>query len=80
MGVKKESERLLHMPLSQTKLSGDEYIHLKIVVVNGANTNNLGKLVILISNFTGPMALSENNFNSQSFVSTDVCSLLRNIK
>jgi len=64
MDVKKESERLLYMRLSQTKLNVYEYIYLKIAVVSDVNTNNLGKLVILISTFTGPMALSENNFNS----------------
>jgi hypothetical protein len=42
--VKKESERLLYMRLSQTKLNGDEHIHLKIAVVNDGNEGNLGKL------------------------------------
>jgi hypothetical protein len=64
MNVKKESERLMYMRLSQMKLNGDEYIHLKIAVVNYINANNIGKLVILISTLTGPVALSENNFNS----------------
>jgi len=51
---------------SHTKLNVDEYIHLKIAVVDNGNANNLGKLIILISTtrITGTVALSENNFNS----------------
>jgi hypothetical protein len=64
MDVKKESESLLYMCLSQTKLNVDEYIHLKVAVVSDVNANNIGKLFILISTSTGPMVLSENNFNS----------------
>jgi len=64
MDVKKESETLLYMRLSQTKLNVDEYIRLKIAVVRDVNASNLGMLVILISTFIGPVVLSENNFNS----------------
>jgi hypothetical protein len=59
MCVKKESERLLYMRLSQTKLNVDEYIRLKIPVINDRNDSNLSKLVILIS---GPVALSGGQF------------------
>jgi len=64
MDVKKESERLLYMRLSQTKLNVDEHIHLKISVVSDVNASKLGMLVILISTLTGPVALSENSFNN----------------
>lgn len=53
MNAKIGSERLLFMRLNQKKLRAEEYIHLKDAVVSDGNVNNVGRLIILPSSFTG---------------------------
>ena len=53
MYAKIESERLLFVRLNQKKLRVDEYIHLRDAIVNDGNADNIGRLVILPSTFTG---------------------------
>ncbi|GFT49847.1 helitron_like_N domain-containing protein [Trichonephila clavipes] len=53
MYAKKESERLLYIRLNQVKLRSEEYIHLRDAIVNDGNLNELGKIVLLSSTFTG---------------------------
>ena len=53
MYAKIESELLLFVRLNQKKLRVDEYIHLKDAIANDRDVNNVGKLVILPSSFTG---------------------------
>lgn len=53
MYVKIESERLLFLKLNQDKLRASEYIHLKDSLDREKGSNNVGKMVILPSTFTG---------------------------
>lgn len=53
MYAKIEAERLLYIRLNQKKLRTDEYIHLRDAVMNDGNIENMGKLFILPSTFTG---------------------------
>lgn len=55
MYAKIETERLLYIRLHQAQLRSEEYIHLRDAIVNdgNANTNELGRMVILPATFTG---------------------------
>ena len=53
MYVKIESERLLYIRINQQKLRSEQYIHLRDAISNDANPQDLGKMVILPSSFTG---------------------------
>lgn len=53
MYAKIETERLEFIRHNQRKLRSDEYIHLKDAMINDGNVDNMGKLVILPSTFTG---------------------------
>ncbi|GBP71924.1 hypothetical protein EVAR_38257_1 [Eumeta japonica] len=54
MCAKIETERPLYIPLNQTELRSEEYIHLRDAIVNDGdvNPNELGRIVILPSTFT----------------------------
>lgn len=53
MYAKIESERLLYIRQNQSKLRTDEYIHLRDAIASDGNVQNLGRLLILPSTFTG---------------------------
>ncbi|GBP63296.1 hypothetical protein EVAR_26610_1 [Eumeta japonica] len=55
MFSKIETERLLYIQLNQTELRSEEYIHLRDAIVNDGNVNpnELGRMVILPSTYTG---------------------------
>ncbi|GBN76614.1 hypothetical protein AVEN_269295-1 [Araneus ventricosus] len=53
MYAKIEAERILFIRLNQKKLRVDEYIHLKDAITNDSDPANHGKLVSLLSTFTG---------------------------
>ena len=53
MYAKVDTERLLFIRLNQRKLRVDDYIHLRDAIAADGTANNLGKLVILPSSFTG---------------------------
>ena len=53
MYAKIETERLEFIRHNQRKLRSDEYIHLRDAMINDGNVDNMGKLVILPSTFTG---------------------------
>ena len=69
MFCKIESERLLWIKLNQEKLRRDEYIHLRDAVNNDGNANNVGRLTILPSTFTGsPRYMHEKAQDAMAFV------------
>ncbi|GFU40418.1 putative DNA helicase [Trichonephila clavipes] len=53
--AKIETERLLYIRLNQTELRSEQYIHLRDAIVNDGNVNpnELGRMAILPSTFTG---------------------------
>ncbi|GFY31474.1 helitron_like_N domain-containing protein [Trichonephila clavipes] len=55
MYAKIETERLLYIRLNQTELRSEQYIHLRDAIVNDGNVNpnELGRMAILPSTFTG---------------------------
>lgn len=53
MYVKIESERLRYLRYNQQKLHAEEYIHLRDVVANNADTAEIGDSVILPSSYVG---------------------------
>ncbi|GBP33121.1 ATP-dependent DNA helicase pif1 [Eumeta japonica] len=53
MYAKIETERLEFIRHNQRKLRSDEYIHLRDAIINDGKVDNMGKLVILPSTFTG---------------------------
>ena len=53
MYVKIETERLLYIRLNQRKLRVENYDHLKDAIQNDGNLEEMGKLIILPSSFTG---------------------------
>lgn len=69
MYAKIESERLLFVRLNQKKLRVDEYIHLRDAIVNDGNADNIGRLVILPSTFTGsPRHMHEYTQDAMTYV------------
>ncbi|GFX07914.1 helitron_like_N domain-containing protein [Trichonephila clavipes] len=69
MYAKIESERLLFIRLNQIKLRSEEYIHLRDAVVNDGNLSELGKMVILLSPFTGsPRHMHEYAQDAMTYV------------
>ncbi|GBP57926.1 hypothetical protein EVAR_40785_1 [Eumeta japonica] len=55
MCAKIETERLEFIRHNQQKLRSGEYIHLRDVMIDDVNVDNMGKLVILPSTFTGSL-------------------------
>ena len=69
MWVKTESERLLYIRTHQKELRVDSYVHLRDSIQNDGNVNNLGKLCILPSSFTGgPRYMHERTQDAMTYV------------
>ncbi|XP_076763394.1 uncharacterized protein LOC143430844 [Xylocopa sonorina] len=74
MYAKIESERLLYIRLNQVKLRSKDYIHLRDAVVNDGNLSELGKMVILLSTFTGsPRHMHEYAQDAMTYVRAYGC-------
>ena len=69
MYAKIESERLCFLRFNQKKLRADDYVHLKDAIANDGNADNVGKLVILPSTFTGsPRHMHEYTQDAMTYV------------
>ncbi|XP_024874095.1 uncharacterized protein LOC112456045, partial [Temnothorax curvispinosus] len=69
MYAKIETERLLFIRLNQTKLRSEQYIHLRDAIAIDSNPNELGKIVILPSTFTGsPRHMHEYAQDAMTYV------------
>ncbi|MGD0510892.1 MAG: flagellar filament capping protein FliD, partial [Candidatus Micrarchaeaceae archaeon] len=69
MYAKIESERLRYFSLNQKKLRVEEYVHLRDAMANEGNANNVGKLTILPSSFTGgPRYMQERTQDAMTYV------------
>ncbi|GFV41445.1 ATP-dependent DNA helicase [Trichonephila clavipes] len=71
MYAKIETERLLYIRLNQTELRSEQYIHLRDAIVNDANVNpnELGRMTILPSTFTGsPRHMHEYAQDAMTYV------------
>ncbi|GFX49107.1 putative DNA helicase [Trichonephila clavipes] len=71
MYAKIETERLLYIRLNQTELRSEQYIHLRDAIFNdgNANPNELGRMAILPSTFTGsPRHMHEYAQNAMTYV------------
>ncbi|GFY36535.1 ATP-dependent DNA helicase [Trichonephila clavipes] len=71
MYAKIETERLLYIRLNQTELRSEQYIHLRDAIVNGGNVNpnELGRMAILPSTFTGsPRHMHEYAQDAMTYV------------
>ncbi|CAH2098234.1 unnamed protein product [Euphydryas editha] len=53
MYAKIETECLVYIRTNQVRLRAEEYVHLRDAMQSDNNVENLGRLVILPSNFTG---------------------------
>ncbi|GFT09255.1 ATP-dependent DNA helicase [Trichonephila clavipes] len=71
MYAKIETERLLYIRLNQTELRFEQYIHLRDAIVNDGNVNpnELGRMAILPSTFTGsPRHMHEYAQDAMTYV------------
>ncbi|GFT66141.1 ATP-dependent DNA helicase [Trichonephila clavipes] len=71
MYAKIETERLLYIRLNQTELRSEQYIHLRDAIVNDGdvNPNELGRMAILPSTFTGsPRHMHEYAQDAMTYV------------
>ncbi|GFT79695.1 putative DNA helicase [Trichonephila clavipes] len=71
MYVKIETERLLYIRLNQIELRSEQYIHLRDAIVNDGNVNpnELGRMAILLSTFTGsPRHMHEYAQDAMTYV------------
>ncbi|GFW40605.1 helitron_like_N domain-containing protein [Trichonephila clavipes] len=71
MYAKIETERLLYIRLNQTELRSEQYIHLRDAIVNDGNVNpnELGRMAILPSTFTGsPRHMHEYAQDAMTYV------------
>ncbi|GFY32140.1 helitron_like_N domain-containing protein [Trichonephila clavipes] len=71
MYAKIETERLLYIRLNQTELCSEQYIHLRDAIVNDGNVNpnELGRMAILPSTFTGsPRHMHEYAQDAMTYV------------
>ncbi|GBM28510.1 hypothetical protein AVEN_112584-1 [Araneus ventricosus] len=69
VNAKIEAERLLYIRLNQNKLQSEEYIHLKDDVATEKNLDDIGKMVILHSTFTGsPRQMHEYTQDAMTYV------------
>ncbi|GFY21464.1 ATP-dependent DNA helicase [Trichonephila clavipes] len=69
--AKIETERLLYIRLNQTELRSEQYIHLRDAIVNDGNVNpnELGRMAILPSTFTGsPRLMHEYAQDAMTYV------------
>lgn len=53
MYAKIETERLVYIRTNQRRLRAEEYVHLRDAMQSDNNVEDLGRLVILPSSFTG---------------------------
>lgn len=69
MYAKIETERLLYIRQNQKKLRTEEYIHLRDAITTDENVENVGRLVILPSSFTGsPRHIHEYAQDAMTYV------------
>ncbi|GFU10381.1 helitron_like_N domain-containing protein [Trichonephila clavipes] len=71
MYAKIETERLLYIRLNQTELRSEQYIHLRDAIVNDGNVNpnEMGRMAILPSTFTGsPRHMHEYAQDAMTYV------------
>lgn len=69
MYAKIETERLMFLKNNQKQLRAEEYIHLQDAIRTDGNLNNLGRLFILPSSFTGsPRYMHEKNQDAMTYV------------
>ncbi|XP_054719277.1 uncharacterized protein LOC129228620 [Uloborus diversus] len=69
MYAKIEAERLRYIELNQRKLRVDEYVHLGDALRNDGNVEDIGKLTILPSSFTGgPRYMHERTQDAMTYV------------
>lgn len=69
MYAKIETERLLYIRLNQKKLRSEEYIHLRDALNNDGNVDNIGRMTILPSTYTGsPRHMHEYAQDAMSYV------------
>ncbi|GFW51147.1 ATP-dependent DNA helicase [Trichonephila clavipes] len=71
MYAKIETERLLYIRLNQTELRSEQYIHLRDAIFNDGNVNpnELGRMAILPSTFTGsPRHMHEYAQDAMTYV------------
>lgn len=69
MHAKIETERLNYIRFNQAKLRSEEYIHLRDAVMNDANVNDIGRLTILPSSYTGgPRHMHEYTQDAMTYV------------
>ncbi|CAI6361884.1 unnamed protein product [Macrosiphum euphorbiae] len=68
MYAKIESERLLFIRNNQSKLRAEDYIHLRDAIENDGQVNDIGKLFILPSSFTGgPRYMHEKTMDAMTY-------------
>ncbi|GFW34180.1 helitron_like_N domain-containing protein [Trichonephila clavipes] len=71
MYAKIETEQILYIRLNQTELRSEQYIHLRDAIVNDGNVNpnELGRMAILPSTFTGsPRHMHEYAQDAMTYV------------
>ena len=69
MFAKVQSERLLYIKLNQKKLRADSYVHLKDQIREDKNVEDIGKVCILPSTFTGsPRYMHEKTQDAMTYV------------
>lgn len=69
MYAKIETERLNFIRFNQRKLRSEEYIHLRDAIINDANVNDLGKMIILPSSYSGgPRHMHEYAQDAMTYV------------
>lgn len=69
MYAKIESERLNFIKFNQKKLRSEEYIHLRDAISNDGNLNDVGRMTILPSSYTGsPRHMHEYTQDAMTYV------------
>lgn len=69
MYAKIETERLNYIRFNQTKLRSEEYIHLRDAINSDGNANDIGRITILPSSYTGsPRHMQEYAQDAMTYV------------
>ncbi|XP_026475940.1 uncharacterized protein LOC113381189 [Ctenocephalides felis] len=69
MYVKVETERLAFIPFNQAKLRSEDYIHLRDAIHSDGDVQNIGRLTILPSSYTGsPRHMHEYAQDAMTYV------------
>lgn len=69
MYIKIESERLLFLRLNQKKLRAEEFVHLRDAISRDGNAEDIEKMIILPSTFTGsPRHMHEYTQDAMTYV------------